>query len=209
VPARAEPVIGMIDAVHKQGLAPNQPILVHCSAGIGRTGTVIGIDHGMQLLRQKGAADTVKIISNLRRCRGGMVQHPEQAEFVNMVLSRFADSNASVATLSVIEDSMQRADQAVPKGFTMHASQVDTDQGSTAEVPSWRLAQLEEKKAMAAEELARLCFCFFFFLRFERGCPLVDYSWRRPCPLKVVHGQLNTAHLFGCTCLIIRCPCRL
>jgi receptor-type tyrosine-protein phosphatase R len=154
VPSRAEPVIGMIEAVRKQDLSPTQPILVHCSAGIGRTGTVIGIDHGMQQLRTKGAADTMKIISNLRRCRGGMVQHPEQAEFVNMVLARFADANASVATLSVIEESMQRALQAVPKGFTVHASQVDVDEGGNTSVPSWRQQQLEDKKQMEADDLA-------------------------------------------------------
>ena len=154
VPQRAEPVIAMIDAVRKQGCSQAQPWLVHCSAGIGRTGTVIGIDHGIQLLRKKGNASVLDIIRNLRKCRGGMVQHPEQAAFVQTVLSRFAGSNASLNELSVIEESMQRADAAVPNGFTMHASQVEVDEGDEAAVPSWRAKQLEEKRKMELDDLA-------------------------------------------------------
>ena len=66
------------------------PWVVHCSAGIGRTGTMIAIDHGMHLLRNTGRADTLEIIAKLRRCRGGMVQHPVQAEFVHQTLARYA-----------------------------------------------------------------------------------------------------------------------
>jgi len=154
VPQRAEPVIAMIDAVRKQACTPQQPWLVHCSAGIGRTGTVIGIDHGIQLLRKQGKAGVLDIIKNLRKCRGGMVQHPEQAQFVQTVLARFAGSNASLNELSVIEESMQRADAAVPTGFTMHASQVDVEEGDEAAVPSWRAKQLEEKRKMELDDLA-------------------------------------------------------
>ena len=35
----------------------NQPILVHCSAGIGRTGTLIAIDYCREALRANGEGE--------------------------------------------------------------------------------------------------------------------------------------------------------
>ena len=63
---------------------------MHCSAGIGRTGTLIGIDIGMAALEDTHAADVVNIIDSMRVGRGGMVQTPEQYEFVHRSLEDFA-----------------------------------------------------------------------------------------------------------------------
>ena len=69
--------------------AIDQPWIVHCSAGIGRTGAFLAIDLGMQMLDKYLYADVNKIIARLRLDRGGMVQHREQAAFVYHTLLEY------------------------------------------------------------------------------------------------------------------------
>jgi hypothetical protein len=70
---------------------------------------VIGIDHGLHQLREHKTANVIDIISSMRECRGGMVQHPEQAAFVHTTLQRFANSHGSFNELAVLEDALSKA----------------------------------------------------------------------------------------------------
>lgn len=61
--------------------SPNKPIpIVHCSAGVGRTGTFIAVD---QLVHNKG--DFVSIVDQMRNGRMMMVQTIHQLEFIRKV----------------------------------------------------------------------------------------------------------------------------
>lgn len=66
------------------------PVVVHCSAGVGRTGCFIAISNGMKQLDQEKQVDIVRIVSDLRQDRGGMVQNDEQYHFVYRTLSDYA-----------------------------------------------------------------------------------------------------------------------
>jgi len=70
------------------GEAP--PWIVHCSAGIGRTGTFIGIDMGAHQLRVDGQTHVLKLIQGMREDRGGMVQTDVQARFIHAALTTIA-----------------------------------------------------------------------------------------------------------------------
>ena len=53
------------------------PLLVHCSAGVGRTGTYIALDRLLQQFDQSssdGCLDIYGTVLELRRCRDKMVQ---------------------------------------------------------------------------------------------------------------------------------------
>ena len=69
---------------------PN-PILVHCSAGVGRTGTIIAVDHAIRLLESKGKADCLAIIDSIREDRCALVQHNNQFEFAHEATVRYAE----------------------------------------------------------------------------------------------------------------------
>ncbi|XP_020916558.2 tyrosine-protein phosphatase non-receptor type 13 isoform X2 [Exaiptasia diaphana] len=57
------------------------PILVHCSAGIGRTGALITVDVSLGLIKRDQMFDVDKIIRILREQRQGMIQTKDQYIF--------------------------------------------------------------------------------------------------------------------------------
>jgi len=71
---------------------PRGPVIVHCSAGIGRTGCFMGVSIGMQQILEENAVDVLGIVCSMRRDRGGMVQTAEQYEFIHRALCLFERS---------------------------------------------------------------------------------------------------------------------
>ncbi|XP_034233753.1 tyrosine-protein phosphatase non-receptor type 5-like [Thrips palmi] len=65
------------------------PVVVHCSAGIGRTGCFLAVAIGTIQLAEENNVDVLGIVCRLRHDRGGMVQTAEQYEFIHRALSEF------------------------------------------------------------------------------------------------------------------------
>lgn len=53
---------------------PAHPMIVHCSAGVGRTGTFIALDIALQQVRSEKKINVLEIVKDLRRQRMKMVQ---------------------------------------------------------------------------------------------------------------------------------------
>ena len=75
VPDNVMSVIRFIRHVRKLfPVSQDQPLLVHCSAGVGRTGTFITLDMMMQQMRAEDTLSVCQCVSNLRTQRMKMVQ---------------------------------------------------------------------------------------------------------------------------------------
>nr|XP_030720809.1 tyrosine-protein phosphatase non-receptor type 5 isoform X1 [Globicephala melas] len=91
-PDRAPPLLHLVQEVEEaaQQEGPRcAPIVVHCSAGIGRTGCFIATSICCQQLRHQGVVDILKTTCQLRQDRGGMIQTCEQYQFVHHVMSLY------------------------------------------------------------------------------------------------------------------------
>uniref|UniRef100_A0A8C2RKJ4 Receptor-type tyrosine-protein phosphatase eta n=1 Tax=Capra hircus TaxID=9925 RepID=A0A8C2RKJ4_CAPHI len=62
---------------------PESPVLVHCSAGVGRTGTFIAIDRLIYQIENESTVDVYGIVYDLRMHRPLMVQTEDQYVFLN------------------------------------------------------------------------------------------------------------------------------
>ncbi|XP_043768099.1 receptor-type tyrosine-protein phosphatase eta [Cervus elaphus] len=62
---------------------PESPILVHCSAGVGRTGTFVAIDRLIYQIENENTVDVYGIVYDLRMHRPLMVQTEDQYIFLN------------------------------------------------------------------------------------------------------------------------------
>ncbi|XP_065538909.1 tyrosine-protein phosphatase non-receptor type 5 isoform X5 [Lathamus discolor] len=67
----------------------NAPVIVHCSAGIGRTGCFIATSVCCKQLKSEGIVDILRTACQLRLDRGGMIQTCEQYQFVHHVMSLY------------------------------------------------------------------------------------------------------------------------
>ncbi|XP_066465746.1 receptor-type tyrosine-protein phosphatase eta [Tiliqua scincoides] len=62
---------------------PTSPTLVHCSAGVGRTGTFIAIDRLIHQMEMENTVDVYGVVYDLRMHRSLMVQTEDQYIFLN------------------------------------------------------------------------------------------------------------------------------
>ena len=74
VPETVSPLRTLYRRVKKAWQRNAGPILVHCSAGVGRTGTFITLDMALEQADKEGLVDVVGIITRLREQRMNMVQ---------------------------------------------------------------------------------------------------------------------------------------
>ncbi|CAB0029300.1 unnamed protein product [Trichogramma brassicae] len=88
VPQTADALVGLAAEINT---LPG-PIIVHCSAGIGRTGCFIALATGMTQLAREGSVDILGILCQMRYDRGGMIQTAEQYEFVHKALCLFEET---------------------------------------------------------------------------------------------------------------------
>ncbi|RLW06003.1 hypothetical protein DV515_00004999, partial [Chloebia gouldiae] len=83
------------------------PIVVHCSAGVGRTGTYIGIDAMLEGLDTEGRVDVYGYIVKLRRQRCLMVQVESQYILIHQALVEYNQYGETEISLSELHSSLK------------------------------------------------------------------------------------------------------
>ncbi|KAM4639341.1 receptor-type tyrosine-protein phosphatase kappa-like isoform 2-T2 [Amazona ochrocephala] len=87
VPRNSAQLLCLVDVVNKRASeAPAGPVVVHCSAGIGRTGTFIALDFLLKMGKAEGKVDVFHCVQRLREQRISMVQTKEQYTFLYEVV---------------------------------------------------------------------------------------------------------------------------
>ncbi|XP_034839179.1 tyrosine-protein phosphatase non-receptor type 11-like isoform X2 [Maniola hyperantus] len=102
-PLEPEGVLAFIDDINRRMYritqekdVPEQNVLcVHCSAGVGRTGTFIVLDMLIDKIKQSGVhceIDVHNTVKLVRAQRSGMVQNRAQYRFIYLALQSYIDS---------------------------------------------------------------------------------------------------------------------
>ncbi|CAF1688410.1 unnamed protein product [Adineta ricciae] len=83
VPKVGEGFIDFIGQVHKtkEGFGQDGPIVVHCSAGVGRTGVFLTLSIVLERIRYEGVVDVFQTVKLLRTQRPALVQTEDQYQF--------------------------------------------------------------------------------------------------------------------------------
>ncbi|CAF1346205.1 unnamed protein product, partial [Didymodactylos carnosus] len=102
-PNEEESILELLDRLYKdRNLAPDTPILVHCSAGCGRTGTVIAIDLCRTIVNGEVPLNSeeyqtepvYKIATHIRQFRIALIQTVKQYYFVYKMLLFIIKNNS-------------------------------------------------------------------------------------------------------------------
>ncbi|ETN58602.1 protein-tyrosine phosphatase n9 [Anopheles darlingi] len=91
--------LGDLWAGHPRG----PPIVVHCSAGIGRTGTFITLDICISRLEDVGTADIKGTVEKIRSQRAYSIQMPDQYVFCHLALIEYALSRSLLQSVDLSE----------------------------------------------------------------------------------------------------------
>ncbi|PIC37606.1 hypothetical protein B9Z55_016176 [Caenorhabditis nigoni] len=99
-PSGEKQLLKMIDhmeELHDQ-YSPESPILVHCSAGVGRTGTIIAINYIREQMKAQSLTeiDIFGLVIALRRQRASMVQTQDQYQFVHRCIASYCRKHLGI-----------------------------------------------------------------------------------------------------------------
>uniref|UniRef100_A0A8L0DQV7 Receptor-type tyrosine-protein phosphatase kappa n=1 Tax=Oncorhynchus mykiss TaxID=8022 RepID=A0A8L0DQV7_ONCMY len=83
VPYHATGLLGFVRRVKAKTLTIAGPMVIHCSAGAGRTGCFIVIDIMLDMAEREGVVDIYNCVRELRSRRVNMVQTEEQYVFIH------------------------------------------------------------------------------------------------------------------------------
>ncbi|XP_064605803.1 receptor-type tyrosine-protein phosphatase kappa-like [Liolophura sinensis] len=86
-PAHATALLDFRDKVNSCQTQVSGPVVVHCSAGVGRTGTYIALDYLIAQAHDEGVVDVPACVRQLREQRVNMVQTLEQYKFLHEALA--------------------------------------------------------------------------------------------------------------------------
>lgn len=87
------------------------PILVHCSAGVGRTGTLVALDSLLQQLEEENQVSIFNTVCDLRHQRNFLVQSLKQYIFLYRALTEaavFGSTEIPAKSLSLVVEQMKQ-----------------------------------------------------------------------------------------------------
>ncbi|XP_069797793.1 receptor-type tyrosine-protein phosphatase R-like isoform X2 [Narcine bancroftii] len=105
-PDTAQSLLDFVQEVEKsrQLAGDRGPIVVHCSAGIGRTGLFMATSIGCQQLKETNKVDILGIVCQMRIDRGGMIQTSEQYQFLYQTLHLYQNNHSKNSDPSSISN---------------------------------------------------------------------------------------------------------
>ncbi|XP_012669614.2 phosphatidylinositol phosphatase PTPRQ [Otolemur garnettii] len=111
VPENSAPLIHFVKLVRASRAHDTTPMIVHCSAGVGRTGVFIALDHLTQHINDHDFVDIYGLVAELRSERMCMVQNLAQYIFLHQcILDLLSNKGSNQPICFVNYSALQKMD---------------------------------------------------------------------------------------------------
>lgn len=110
-PEHPHAILRFIKRVNEAYSLEKGPILVHCSAGVGRTGTLVALDSLLQQLAEEGQVSIFNTVCDLRHQRNFLVQSLKQYIFIYRALMEMAQYGDTEIPASQLKNNVAKLRQ--------------------------------------------------------------------------------------------------
>uniref|UniRef100_UPI00358DE534 receptor-type tyrosine-protein phosphatase delta-like isoform X2 n=1 Tax=Myxine glutinosa TaxID=7769 RepID=UPI00358DE534 len=114
VPEHPTPFLSFLRRVRQADPLDSGPMVVHCSAGVGRTGCFIVLDAMLERMRHENTVDVYGLVTCLRTQRNYTVQTEEQYAFVHEALREAVVCGCTEVPARALHTALQRLQQVAP-----------------------------------------------------------------------------------------------
>ncbi|XP_043932722.1 receptor-type tyrosine-protein phosphatase mu-like [Protopterus annectens] len=151
VPIKPIKIFHLLNQVHTCSSNTTQPLIIHCSAGVGRTGTFIALDYVFEMAKAEGKINVFQCVQQMREKRTKMVQTKEQYAFIYDVLLEGLICGDTYVPVQFIQSHMEfmekDTDEANSIGYKKEFQNLETISELFKEQPC-RVGQKDENQHM-------------------------------------------------------------
>ncbi|CAP33587.2 Protein CBG15158 [Caenorhabditis briggsae] len=95
-PTEPEPALEIFSFINQ---FENGNVLIHCHAGIGRTGTLVALKNGMEMVKTTKNLNIIEVLFPVRKCRYNSIQTPDQLTYLALCMTKATMKSRNVPYL--------------------------------------------------------------------------------------------------------------